>query len=461
MNVRTATITSLARAFRRKDASPVDVVTALLKRIDEIDDQYRAFLYVCRETALAAAHAAEKALREQPQSHPLLGIPIAHKDILYTADAPTTAHSRLLSQARPTPDAVAVARLRAAGMIHLGKTNLSEFACGSTDIRGLPRNPWREGTYTGGSSGGSGAAVAAGLVPAATGSDTAGSIRVPASFCGLVGVKPTYGRVSTLGLLPLSWSSDHVGPMTHTVEDAALLLEGMAGHEAHDPRSAVHAVPEFTASLHKGVRGLRLGIPQQHFFEGLAPDVERSVLAAIHLLEEQGAELVPLDLPLAGDLAAAGSVLMMSEAYAVHADGLRRHPEQYGTRTRQRIAAGAFYTQADLHAARSLRHAWRRQLEHALSQVSAIVTPTLPLTAFSLEQQIKDPPDTSWGTRHFSLSGHPALSVPCGLDETGLPIGLQIAADHFDEATLFRIAQVVEDAQTDLGFLFQGAVHVH
>lgn len=448
----TSSIVEMAHAYRHGGASPVEVIDALVKRIDATDDHYKAFLYVCREAAYAEAKTAEQALRTQAHPHPLLGIPVAHKDILHTVDAPTTAHSRLLIDAKPSFDATAVARLRAAGMIHLGKTNLSEFACGSMDIRGLPTNPWRKSAYTGGSSGGSAAAVAAGLVPAATGSDTAGSIRVPASFCGLVGVKPTFGRVSTYGLIPLSWTTDHVGPMTRTVGDAALMLQAMAGHDPQEPRSALDEVPDLSKSLHQGLHGMRIGLPQQHFFDDLAPGVARSVQAAIQILAEEGADLVPLDLPLASDLAAAGSVLMMSEAYAVHAAVLHRHPERYGTRTRQRIAAGAFYNQADLHVARLLRHAWRQQLEEAFLQVTAIVTPTLPITAFSLERQLEDPPDTSWGTRHFSLSGHPALTVPCGLDEKGLPIGLQVAAHHFEETTMFRIAQVVEDAHEELGF---------
>jgi len=442
------TIAGLARAYRSGQLSPVEVVDDRLRAIAAVDDDLRAFITVSADAARAAAGRAERQLRDGPPASPLLGVPVAHKDILHTEDAPTTGGSRRYEGRGPTSDATAVARLRAAGMISLGKTNLSEFACGSMDLRGMPRNPAKAGYYTGGSSGGSGAAVAGGLVPAATGTDTAGSIRVPASFCGLVGVKPSRGRVSNHGLEPLSWTMDTVGPMTTTVEDAALMLAAMAGHDPRDPRSAAVPVDDYPSAAAAGVAGLRVGVPTDHFYAGLAPAVDEATRRALATLEELGARLVPVALPLAGELAAAGSILVMSEAFAVHAESLAAAPEAYGSRTRQRIAAGGAYRLADLHGARRLADAWSRQLAAVMATVDVLVTPTLPFTAFTLERQRLDPPDTSWGTRHFNMSGLPALTLPSGVDGDGLPIGLQIAAKAFDERTMFRAAFAVEAARS-------------
>jgi aspartyl-tRNA(Asn)/glutamyl-tRNA(Gln) amidotransferase subunit A len=442
------TIASLALAYRTGETTPVEVVEHYLERIAREDERLRAFMHVAADEARAAARRAERRLADDPEGRfPLLGVPIAHKDILQTEDAPTGGHSRRLAGRPNGDDATAVAKLRAAGAINLGKTNLSEFACGSMDLRGMPVNPWHPDRYTGGSSGGSAAAVAAGLCTAATGTDTAGSIRVPASFCGLVGLKPTYGRVSTAGVVPLSWTTDHVGPLTTTVADAALLLATMEGADPRDPRSRPAPTPLDLNRCSDGVAGLRIGVPQQHFSTDVAPAVEAAVQRSLRLLADAGAELVSVDLPLAGDLAAAGSVLMMSEAFRIHAPSLARHAAAYGRRTRQRILAGGAYSVADVDAAQRIIHAWREQLAGAFARVDAICTPTLPMTAFSHRRQIDAPPDTSWATRHFSVAGNPAITIPCGRDSEGLPIGLQIAARHYDEATLFRIATALENAQ--------------
>jgi aspartyl-tRNA(Asn)/glutamyl-tRNA(Gln) amidotransferase subunit A len=332
-------------------------------------------------------------------------------------------------------------------MILLGKTNTTEFACGTMDVFGVARNPWDPARYTGGSSAGSGSALAAGMAPAATGSDTGGSIRVPASFCGVVGLKPTYGRVSRYGLIPLAWSMDHVGPMARTVADCALLLGVMAGHDPSDPTSARAPVPDFTDGLEAGVRGAMLGVPRQHFFEALDPEVEAALNAALRHLEDLGARVEPVDLPLAGHVPGPGGILIMAEAYGLHAERLRERAADYGTRTRRRIASGACYTSGEYEAAVRVRAVWTRQAEQALRRVDAIVTPTLPHAAFPVEvQSAGEPPDTSWGTRHFNLSGHPALTLPCGFTAAGLPIGMQLAGRYFDEAALFRIAHAYEQS---------------
>ena len=437
-------IAELSALLASGDVTPVELVEAALSRIEAHNRRLGCFVTLCPEAALAQARAAERELRAGRGRGRLHGIPVAHKDVSLTRGVRTTAHSRTRLDYVPDHNATHVDRLAEAGMIMIGKTNTTEFACGALDLFGVHRNPWNPAYYAGGSSGGSSAALAAGLVPAATGSDTGGSIRVPASFCGIVGVKPTYGRVSRFGLIPLSWSMDHVGPMARTAEDAAWLLGAMAGHDPRDPLSARVPVPDFAAELGRDIDGLVIGMPRDHFFAGLEPSVDVAVRAALHHLERLGARVEPVALPHAADLAAAATVITMSEAFGAHAGNLRRRYREYGARTRRRIAAGGFYTTADYQAAMALRTLWTRELDAVLRRVDALATPTLPMTAFPVEAQLAGPPDTSWGTRHFNLSGHPALTVPCGFTEKGLPVGLQLAGRAFGEARLFRVAHAYE-----------------
>jgi aspartyl-tRNA(Asn)/glutamyl-tRNA(Gln) amidotransferase subunit A len=439
-------LTELGRLLDARKVSPVEIVSAALDRIERYNGRLASYITVCGEAALAAARRAEQEITGGGGRRTRLhGLPIAHKDISLTKGVRTTAHSRCLIEHVPDRDATHVRRLAEAGVIMLGKTNTTEFACGTMDVFGVARNPWDLSRYTGGSSAGSASALAAGMAPAATGSDTGGSIRVPASFCGIVGLKPTYGRVSRYGLIPLSWSMDHVGPMARTVADCALLLSTMAGHDPLDPTSARTPVPDFTDRLGAGVRGMVLGVPKQHFYEGLEPEVDAAARAALRHLEGEGARLEPVDLPLAGHIAGPGGILIMAEAYGLHARQLRERAADYGDRTRRRIASGACYTSGEYEAATRVRVAWTRQAARALERVDAIVTPTLPHAAFTVEvQKAGEPPDTSWGTRHFNLSGHPALTLPCGFTAAGLPIGMQLAGRYFDEATLFRIAHAYE-----------------
>jgi aspartyl-tRNA(Asn)/glutamyl-tRNA(Gln) amidotransferase subunit A len=441
-------LTALSRLLARAEISPVDIVESLLERIDRHNGDLRSYITVCRDSAMAAARQAEQDIGAGRRRGPLHGLPIAHKDISLTKGVRTTAHSRTLLDFVPDHDATHVRRLSEAGMILIGKTNTTEFACGALDVFGVHRNPWDLSRYAGGSSGGSASALAAGLAVAATGSDTGGSIRVPASFCGIVGVKPTFGRVSRYGVIPLSWSMDHVGPMGRTVGDCALLLTAMAGHDPFDPSSARAAVPDFTDGIDRGIQGLVLGVPQHHFFEGLDPEVDTRVQAALRQFEALGASLEPVDLPRARDVAAAQSLLTMVEAYGQHAGALRRHAASYGVRTRRRIASGAFYSTADYQTAQTIRTLWTQDLERAFRRVHVMVTPTLPFPSFPVEVQLAEsgPPDTAWGTRHFNFSGHPALSLPCGATAGGLPVGLQLAGRAFDEATLFRVAHTYEQA---------------
>ena len=437
-------LTSLAGLIASRQISPIEIVNDLISDIERLNARLGTYITICSESALKEALKAEKDILENGPSNPLHGIPIVHKDNIWTKDVRTTAHSKTLTNFVPNEDATVVAKLASKGMILLGKTNTTEFACGDMDVYGPSRNPWNPERFSGASSGGSAAALAAGLAIAATGSDTGGSIRAPASMCGIVGVKPTYGRVSRHGLIPLSWSMDNIGPMARTIKDAALLLEAMSGFDALDPNSSKRPVPSFAEELKPDLTGIRIGFAKPYFFENLQPEVEQATLAALRQLEELGAELHEILLPSAADLAAPTNVLVMSEAFGRHAQNLKTHGSEYGPKARRRIAAGAFYTAAEVEQAAQIRATWNTELFKGLSTVDAFITPTLPHTAFTVDTQIQGPPDTSWATRHFNLSGHPALTMPCGFDSEGLPIGLQIIAKPFQEKIMFRVGHAYE-----------------
>ena len=437
-------LTSLAGLIASRQISPIEIINDLISDIERLNSRLGTYITICSESALEEALKAERIIQKNGPSNPLHGIPIVHKDNIWTKGVRTTAHSKTLTNFVPNEDATVVAKLASKGMILLGKTNTTEFACGDMDVYGHSRNPWNPERFSGASSGGSAAALAAGLAIAATGSDTGGSIRAPASMCGIVGVKPTYGRVSRHGLIPLSWSMDNIGPMARTIKDAALLLEAMSGFDALDPNSSKRPVPSFAEELKPDLTGIRIGFAKPYFFENLQPEVEQATLAALQQIEELGAELHEILLPSAADLAAPTNVLVMSEAFGRHAQNLKTHGSEYGPKARRRIAAGAFYTAAEVEQAAQIRATWNTELFKGLSTVDAFITPTLPHTAFTVDTQIQGPPDTSWATRHFNLSGYPALTMPCGFDSEGLPIGLQIIAKPFQEKTMFRVAHAYE-----------------
>jgi aspartyl-tRNA(Asn)/glutamyl-tRNA(Gln) amidotransferase subunit A len=439
-------VAEMSALIQEKMVSPVEIVKAILSRIDALDSRLKSYITVCADTALAEAEEAESEIGKGEYRGPLHGIPISHKDISLTRGVRTTAHSRVLLDFIPAEDATHVSRLRGSGMILLGKTNLTEFACGAMELFGVPQNPWNLEYYAGGSSGGSASALAAGLAIAATGTDTGGSIRVPASFCGIVGLRPTFGRVSRFGVFPVSWSMDQVGPMARTVTDCALLMSVMAGLDQRDPTTAAVPVPNFTSSLDKGLHGVVLGVPQKYFLEGLAPDIEAAFRETLIMFEELGAKVEPINMPHACDLYPVMEVIMMVEAFGEHAATLRRHYTDYATKTRRRLASGAFYTAADYQHALRIRALWIKDVRSALSSVDALLTPTVPTTAFTVKAQLDVPPDCGQFTRPFSLSGNPALSLPCGFSKNGLPIGLQIVGRPFDEPLLFQVGAGYEMA---------------
>jgi len=451
-----ASIEALGRLYVTKEASPVEVVRAHLERIER-RASLRAYITVCAEAALEAARAAEAELSSGRRRGPLHGVPIALKDLFDTAGVRTTGGSKILADRVPGADATVVSRLREAGAVVLGKLNMHEFAYGPEGLNvhyGLPRNPWdaaRE-RLPGGSSSGSGVAVAAGLAVGALGSDTGGSIRIPASLCGISGLKPTYGRVSRSGVLPLSWTLDHAGPMARSAMDCALLLAPMAGYDAADPTTSVLPVPDYAAALTGRVNGLRIGLLRGFFLESAAPAVRDAVEAAARTLVAAGAVVDELSLPHMGDIAAASSAIIASEALAYHARWLRQRPGDYQPDVRERLKVGAFVSGVQYVRACQVRTLVRDAVDEALARRDVLLAPTTPIAAplvgereVSLNGVKIDARATLTRlTRPFNFSGHPACSVPCGFSAEGLPLGMQFIGRPFDEATVLRAADTYQ-----------------
>ncbi|MBI1727588.1 MAG: Asp-tRNA(Asn)/Glu-tRNA(Gln) amidotransferase subunit GatA [Candidatus Rokubacteria bacterium] len=445
-----ATIRELGARYRKRDLSPVEVTHALLARIERLDPVLHAFVTLTADRALADARAAEEALG-RGDGRALLGIPVAHKDIYLTRSIRTTGGSALLADWIPENDATCVRRWREAGTVLLGKLMTHEFAFGIQ----LPghrfppaRNPWNLDHIPGGSSSGSGAALAAGLVSGATGSDTGGSIRGPAAFCGVVGLKPTYGRVSRAGVLALSWTLDHAGPMARTVEDCAYLLQAMAGHDPADPASSRAPVDDYLAPLARDIRGVRIGVPRAYFFEGIDPEIERAFEVAIETLRRLGAEVRDVQIP---SLHATHSFLLilMAEAFAYHERDIRHHPELYGDVLRERILTGALVTAAEYTQAQRIRAQICREAAGVLREVDVLVTPTTlkPATPFTLAQD----PEFGFPKSNmppFNLTGLPTLALPCGFSSSGLPLSLQLAGRPFEEGAVLRVGHAYEQATT-------------
>ena len=441
-------IAELGRRYRAREVSPVDIATAHLARIDRLDKTLNSYVTVTPEQALTEARAAEAAIG-RGGAGPLAGIPVAYKDLYATRGVRTTAGSALLADWVPDHDSTCVSRLAAAGMVMLGKLITHEFAFGIQfpGHRFPPaRNPWNLDHIPGGSSSGSGAALAAGLTVGALGSDTGGSIRGPAAFCGIVGLKPTYGRVSRAGVVTLSWTLDHTGPMTRTVEDCALMLQALAGHDAADPASSREPVPDYSAGLKSGVRGLRVGVPRDYFLHDVKPDVGEAFEAALQALRKLGAEVKDVPIPSIWS-APALMVIMLSEAYAYHARDLRERPELYGDVLREKLMAGALFTAEEYVQAQRLRSRLREDMDRALREVDVLATPTAPGTAPAFAT-VLDPnfPFARTNMGPFNMTGLPALALPCGFSPSGLPISLQLAARPFDEATVLRAGHAYEQA---------------
>ncbi|GGG43943.1 glutamyl-tRNA(Gln) amidotransferase subunit A [Caldovatus sediminis] len=446
------TIAEAARRIAARELSPVELVSACLRRAERLNPTLHAFIRLTPEAAMDQARAAEaRIMREGPRG-PLDGIPIAHKDIYETAGVPTTGHSRLLEHHVPKRDAAVVRKWAEAGAISLGKLATHEFAWGgpSFDLPWPPaRNPWDPERFTGGSSSGTGAAVAAGMILGGTGSDTAGSIRMPAAFCGVAGIKPTYGLCSRVGVLPLAHSLDTTGPLAWTAEDCAILLQAIAGHDPEDPSSANRPAPDLLSRLDDGVKGLRIGVVRHFHEEDLAasPAVRDAVARAAETLRGLGAGIEEVRLPSLHDFNAAGWLILAAEAYAVHEEWLRTRFHDYGEYLRERLALAALITGADYVQAQRRRRELCAAVAAAMARCDLLLTAAQPGEARPIGQMGKwasfEAPNL---TIPFNLTGQPAMVVCAGFGEGGMPVGVQLAGRPFEDATVLRAAHAFERA---------------
>jgi len=445
------TILQVGQKLRERKLSPVELTQECLRKIEQRNPVLNAFITVTQDAALAEARETEEQIRSGDWRGPLHGVPIALKDLIDTAGVRTTAACGLFKDRIPTTDAEIVAKLRRAGAILLGKQNLHECAYGGSSMisfYGEVHNPWNPAHITGGSSGGSAASVAAGLCWGAIGTDTAGSIREPAAQCGVVGLKPTYGRVSIRGIIPLSVSLDHAGPITRNVSDAAVMLQAIAGYDREDPYSANHPTEDYVACLSKGLSSLRVGIPRRFFFEDLDPEVAAAVEEAIEVLGKLGAKTKETTLDTPTD-----RTLQAGESYAYHAAFVARSPQLYQPETLRRLRSGENVTPQQIAVLRQDLQKQREKIEQVFQEVDVLVTPTTPIPPPEIAE-LKQNPDLLRprelvllrNTRPFNVWGLPAISVPCGFTRAGLPIGLQVAAPHWKEGLLLSVAHAYEQA---------------
>ena len=455
----------IAALYARRKLSPVELVQMFLGRIERLNPQLNAYLSVTAERALAEARAAEKEIfgsrgrRRRRHRGPLHGIPIALKDNIWTRGVRTTAGSKILSDFIPSEDASVARRLRRAGAIVLGKTNLHEFAYGVTTNNphfGPTRNPWDTARIPGGSSGGSAAAIAAGLCAASLGSDTGGSIRIPAALCGIVGLKPTFGRVSCHGVVPLCPSFDHVGPLARTVADAALLLGATSGRDPRDAATVRVPVPDYRRALRKPLRRFRLGRPREYFWEKLDAEVRGVVEAAARSFEESGAEIEEVALPHVAESVEPSAQIALAEARHFHetAGYFPTRAADYSEEVRKRLEKGAGVRAVDYLKALEARKVVQADFAAAFARVDAIFAPTVPVAAPCIGEERVNIGSEEESVRSAllrlnrpaNLTGLPAISIPCGFTRAGLPVGLQLIGRAFDEATLLRVAYAYEQA---------------
>ncbi|MGZ3103390.1 amidase [Streptomyces sp. H62] len=451
-------LTEASRAVRARELSPVELTESVLARIAAVDGRLGAYVTVAADAALAAAHRAEREISGSGPRGPLHGIPMALKDLIDAEGMPTTASSRVRAGHVAERDSRVAERLGAAGAVLLGKTHTHEFAYGLTTPQ--TNNAWDHSRVAGGSSGGSAVAVAAGGATFAMGTDTGGSIRVPAALNGVVGLKPTYGLVPRTGVASLSWSLDHAGPLTRTVQDVALVLSATAGRDPRDPASVSGPVPDrFPGG---DLRGLKVGVPRNHYFDRVAPEVEESVRGAIERLAELGAELVDVEIPMARYVQAVQWGLMVPEATAYHERSLRATPDLYTADVRILLEAGALISAGDyLRAQRArtmMRDAWARMFD----EIDVLAAPTVPMTAAEAGQEAVEWADGTTESVSDSyvrlcapanITGVPALTLPVGHDRAGLPIGMQLMARPFHDATVLRVGRVYEESVAGAGRL--------
>ena len=477
MNLGLLTVESARVALMERQFSAVRLAEEFYKKIETVDGEIGAYLALCKDRALAQAARMDRIADKGDPLPALAGVPLAIKDVMVTRGVPTTAGSKVLKDYIPPYDCTAVARLEDVGAVILGKTNCDEFAMGSSNENSAykaVRNPRDKTRVPGGSSGGSAAAVAAGTCVAALGSDTGGSIRQPASFCGVVGMMGTYGRVSRYGLIAFASSLDHIGPLTKSVKDAAILMQAIAGRDPLDSTSADVSVPDYVTEIGKQVRGTKVGVPREYFGEGLDREVRAAVEAAIQQMAKQGCDIVDISLPHTDYAIPTYYLIATAEASSNLAryDGVRyghraaggktlsemyrrTRDEGFGPEVKRRIMLGTYalsagYYDAYYLKAQRVRTLLTRDFEEAFRKVDAIVTPTAPTPAFRLGEKADDPLSMYLAdiyTVTADLVGVPGISVPCGNSKDGLPIGVQLFTRHFDESSLFRLAHAYEHSR--------------
>jgi aspartyl-tRNA(Asn)/glutamyl-tRNA(Gln) amidotransferase subunit A len=450
------TILECAAALRAKQVSSVELVKQSFARIDRLNPKLNAFMTLVEEQALQQAAERDAELARGADRGPFHGVPIGHKDLFLTKGVRTTSGSKILANYIPDHDAAAVEKLAAAGAVMVGKTGMHELAYGVSSTNphyGAVRNPWDTDRIPGGSSGGSGAAVASGMVPMATGSDTGGSIRVPASYCGTAGLKPTYGRVSRFGALPLGFSLDHVGPLTMTVRDLAVTLNVIAGYDSRDDASSRRPVPDYVPPTAVSIRGIRVGLPENYYFDRLDGEVESAVRAMFRTAGELGAQIVPVRVPDIAALNVAATIILFSEAPAALEPYLDQR-ENFGADVLLRLDQGRLVSATDYVNAQRIRRMLIADFADLWKKVDCLFTPTTPIpapkigaktvTIGGVEEDVRVA--TTWYMRGINALGAPALSMPCGWNREGLPLGLQIVGPPFDEQRLLEIGAALEDA---------------
>ncbi len=462
----------LARLIAAKAVSPLEVVTGYLDRIDRLDPQLHAYITVCREEALAGAREAERAVLRGESLGPLHGLPLAVKDQFDTAGVLTTCGSTILEGYVPTTDATAVARAKEAGAILLGKLNMTEFAAGMGDrykYSGAAKNPWNLERSPGASSSGSGIAIAASLCSIALGEDTGGSIRGPAALNGITGLRPTWGRVSRHGMFPFSWSLDAGGPMTRTVEDAALVLGVIAGHDPKDPQTSRLPTPDYLHGLKDGLEGVRVGLLREFMDPSDADgEVLAAVRAAASQMGELGADVGEASLPMLEELGTAPAIISESDGAAAHRQWLNDRPEEYGANIRRRLLAASLLPSQVVHKAARMRALFRREWLKLFERFDVLISPTSPSVAGRIEY-VEGVTGRAEAERRFgggksatfpaAWAGSPAMSLPCGFSSDDMPIGLQVMASHFREDLVLRVGRHYQESTTwhamrpELGFL--------
>ena len=456
-DLRFLTIADAAREIEARRLSPTELVEAHLDGIARTEPALNSFITLMADEARAQAREAEREIARGAYRGALHGVPVGLKDLYYTRGVRTTVGSKILRDFVPDYDSAAAERFAAAGAVLMGKLQMHEFALGATSVNphdGPARNPWDVSRITGGSSGGSGSAVASGQCMAALGSDTGGSIRIPAALCGIVGLKPTFGRVSRHGVHPLAWSLDTAGPMTRSVRDSAIVLNALAGYDARDPSSANVPSADFTEGIDAGIAGLKIGAPTDFFYDVIDPEVAEAVCDATGVLKSLGATVERIPLPALNQALGISGTLLVTEAAETLFDNLRDRPEDIGEDVRARLYLGAMTPAADYIRAQRARRAYNEQVAETMREYDLLVAPSVATGAPRIDQETVEIAGRTENalslmsrlTRPFNLTGQPAISIPCGFTSDGMPIGMQLAARAWDEATVLRAAYAYEEA---------------